>query len=763
MCNSRAAILIVASLAGADFAAFPAVADSTDPTGSLDEIVVTAQKRSEKAVDVPIAITSLSENSLRDAGITDMTALAQVVPGMHIDMTGAFYQPSIRGVGTAVAGQGVSPSVATYIDGIYQPNPLANAFDFIDVDSVDVLKGPQGTLFGRNTTAGAILVTTKAPTFDPQLQVRVGYGSFNTATINAFGSTGITDTLATSLAVGFTRSDGWITNLADDSHAAQSNSFTVRGKLLYQPQPGLKFTLTLDGERTDDPTGFAAGTYNGYSDGPAFFGVPSVSNNRREILIQPGTFAHLVQGGGAMLKSEIDLNFATLTSYSSAHWDSGHEASNEAASVFPANGTLPVQPCPTLATCSFLATGGYSFLDAVSWKDTEETYSQEFDLNSKPGGPLDWVAGLYYFWDRTDYSPENLGIYGPFGAGGALSGALPPWPASSYVQFPFKYINEAGGDGQSAAIFGDATYHISDWHFTLGGRFAEDRPSVFLSAPPNLADGFVDVPYLSAGQTFYSFTPRAVARYSLTPDSNVYLSWSKGEKAGVFNASGFASERAVIKPEKISDIEAGYKLATPDTRLEASIYHYDYEDLQVSTYENGISFIQNAPRSEMWGGDFHVQQRVFSDLHADLGLAYTHARYINFPNAAYQTFNTTYGVQNLAANVSGGVMERTPSVTGNAGLTYTHALMGGTLDLNGNYSYQTRASFDFPYTLIQGGYGLLALRASWTDPSGHWMGSLIGRNLTNKYYIAQILPDSGGFGAVYGEPANFMVEIAYKH
>jgi iron complex outermembrane receptor protein len=758
------AILATAwAVLGYPLALFAASDEAAEANPSLEEVVVTAQKRSEKAVDVPISVTALSEAALQNAGITDMSSLAQAVPGMHVDMTGAFYQPSIRGVGTAVAGQGVSPSVATYVDGIYHPNPLANDFNFIDVESIEVLKGPQGTLFGRNTTAGAILVTTKQPTFDPQFQARVGYGSFNTAEISLFASKGLTDTIAGSIAAGYTRSDGYIKNIADGSDAGKSTDYTVRGKLLFKLSDALRFTLAFDTEQINDSTGFAAGTYNGYSDGPAFFGVPSISNDRRKILIEPGTYAHYVKGYGVILKSEADLSFAKLTSYTSAHWDRGHEASNEAASLFPANGTLPVQPCPTVFTCTYLATGGYSFLDAVSWNDKETTYSQEFDLNSNPGGPLDWVTGLYYFYDRTSYSPERLGIYGPFGPGGALSGAFPPWPASSFVQFPFVYINDAGGVGQSAAAFADGTYNVGQFHFTLGGRFAMDRPSVFLSAPANLADGFVEVPYLSNSKKFYSFTPRAVVRYSLTDDSNVYVSWSKGEKAGVFNASGYAAEREVIKPEKITDIEGGYKLATGRSKVEFSAYHYDYSNLQVSTYQNGIALIQNAPKSEMWGADLHLEQRVTDHFRAEGGVAYTHARYVKFTNAAYQAFDTLHGVQNLSADVSGGVMERTPSVTANVGLRYSHSAFGGLADLNANYSYQTKASFDFPYTIVQGSYGLLSLRAAWTDPSGHWTFSVTGRNLTNSYYLSQVLPDSGGFGAVWGAPPNVTAELAYRH
>jgi iron complex outermembrane receptor protein len=763
MIHRKWKLVVAAAFACAGWSLPRPILASEESSGALDEIVVTAQRRSEKEVDVPISVTNLSDAALRSNGITSMDGLGQAVPGLHIDATGPYFQPSIRGVGTAVAGQGVSPSVATYIDGIYQPNPLSNDFAFIDVDSIEVLKGPQGTLFGRNTTAGAILVTTKGPTFDPQFEARLDYGSFNTAMASVFAAGGINDKLAVSLAAGYTRSDGWITNLANDSKANESNTYTVRAKVLFQPTNAMKFTLTLDAEKNNDPTGFAAGTYNGFTSGTAFFGLPNVSNNRSNILIQPGSYAHVISGDGLLLKGEFDLNFATLTSLTSGHREGGHEESNEAASLYPANGTLPVQPCPTLATCSYLATGGYSFLDNVSYYPTEITYSQEFDLNSKPGGAFDWVTGLYFFHDRTYYSPEILGIYGPFGAGGALTGALPPWPAGSYVQFPFTYIDQAGTTAESAAAFVDATYHLGDLHFTLGGRYNHDRAGVFYSATPNLANGFKDYPLLTGDDAFNSFTPRAVIRYSLTPESNAYVSWSQGQKSQVYNASGFNTESAVIQPEKITDIEGGYKLSTPNTQVDFSAFHYNYKDLQVSTYQNGIALIQNAPLSKMWGANLDVQQRLSKNFRVSAGIAYTHARYIDFPNAAYQSFSTATGVSNLTANVAGGTMERTPAVTAILGAAYSYPLFNGTFDLSANYWRQTKASFDFPGTIQQNGYGLLTLRAAWTDPSTHWTVSVTGRNLTNETYLTQVLPDSGGYGAVYGAPPNYLLELAYKH
>lgn len=741
---------------------------SANANSGIEEVTVTAQKRSEKQVNVPISVVAVSEQKLQDSGVRGMGDLSQLVPALHVDASGAFFQPSIRGVGTAIAGAGASANVATYVDGIYKPNALSNDFDFIDIDSIQVLKGPQGTLFGRNATGGAILVTTKQPSFDPELELQAGYGSFNTMQGRFFVSDGLTDTLAVSAAGGFSHSDGWVRNLVDGKKINQSNDYTGRVKFLWQPSDRIKFTLGIDAERVSDPTLYAASSYKGFSDAGAFFGVPlQTANDPRKVSLSGGII-HNVSGQGGNLKGEFDLGWADLTSYTSIHFDHGDERTNEAAAQYPTNGTLPVQPCPTLFTCEYLGTGGFNYISTAGWHYVEHTYSQEFDLGQSGKGPLDWVTGLYYFKDITAYSPFYVSLYGPFGPGGALSGALPPWPASSFVNTGFINVEKFSATSESYAAFADLTYDLGDLsqsleglHITLGGRYSVDKAgATFTGNPSPLGPG---TPDLKGNHTWKSFTPRAVLRYSLTPDSNIYVSWSNGTKAGLFNASGFPAQSTPVKPEHIEDFEGGYKIAKDDWQLEASVFHYNYRDLQVATYIGASAFFENAKRAEITGGDLHWLKQLTDNLNLDIGLAYTHARYTDFTAATVQTFDPLFGVVNGTGDVSGKPMERTPTFTGSLGLSYNHPLFGGSLELSGNYAYQTKSSFDFASTLVQGSYGLLNLRAAWTDPTGHWNVSVVGRNVTDQTYLTEVLPNAGGFGQNFGEPANYMFNIAYQY
>lgn len=757
MKNVRLAFALLASTALAPSLALaqvqkPPVQGDANGAVAVEEVVVTAQKRTESIVNVPIAMTAVSGQALAKAGVGDTNALAQVVPGLHMDAAGPFVQPSIRGVSTAVAGIAAEPNVALYVDGVYRPNALANDFNFVDVDSVQVLKGPQGTLFGRNSTGGAILVTTKTPSFTPHLDVTAGYGSFNTFNGSLYETGPITDKLAMSVAVGGVNSDGFRTNTLNGQNADPMHDISGRLKLLWEPTDQLKFTLSVDMFRMDDADAYAVSSYKGWSNA-ALFGSPQLSVGvRDQVRLTPG-YSHIAEGDGVALKSQYDLGWATLTSYTSGRWDRGYENTNEMAAPFPANGTLPNTPL------------AQSTITDASWNYYEDTYSQEFDLSSKGNGPFDWTTGLYAFYDATTYNPFSVSLYGPFGPGGVLTGGTPDpttflFPASAYVNLPNQQLFKSTGIGKSFAGFADVTYNWNNWHFTIGGRYALDVAEVHYTSIPSVADGGFSG-RLSNKHNFYAFTPRFVVRYSITPRSSVYASYSEGTKSGIFNASGYLAQQTPVGQERIRDVEAGYKMEAPGLRFEASAFHYDYSNLQVATYIGGAAFFQNAPSAEIYGADAHLTKSLFPGLTLDGGLAYTHSRYTDFKFAAYQFFSPVLGVVNTTKDVTGYELQRAPEFSSYLTLDYKHDLMGGVLALNATGSYQTQSYFDFANSLKQNAHGLLNLRADWTDPSAHWTVSLIGQNVTSTKYLTEVLPNAGGFGAVYARPASITGQIAY--
>jgi len=757
-------LLTATSLAAAPLAAraqsAPAAPGAT-ASGSnvVQEIVVTAQKRSESVVNVPISVVAISSSGLEKAGIRDVRSLTEVVPALRVDAAGAFFQPTIRGVGTALAGAGVTSNIATYVDGVYRPNPLANNFELNNIDSVQVLKGPQGTLFGRNATGGAIVVTTKEPSFEPVFDFNVGYGSYNTVEGNFYGSDAITDKLAVSLSVSASHSDGWIYNTVTKANANPSTDESVQLKILYEPSSTAKFTLILDGYHINDPTPYIVSNYKGYSD-DVFFGVPVLSEQQRRVSLG-GPLSNIVTGGGVELKSEFELGFAKLTSYTSVRWDGVTDDQNQITGPFPPNGTYPLPGTPP---------SGYVAITGDNAPITERTYSQEFDLNGSAHGNLDWVAGLYYYYDSNTFSPFNISAYGPFGTD------------FTFENIPYQALNSYTARSYTGAVFADATYNWGNWHFTAGGRYSIDLAQVEYVGYDSLVSEAT--PRIADEHDFYSFTPRGVIRYSITPQSNIYVSVSTGNKAGVYNLSSLPGQPAPLKPEHITDIEGGYKIQGSNWRFSTSIFHYDYKNLQVATYEGDVSFLENANAAEIYGADADLEVRFAEHFRLDVGGAYTHARYTDFSNAALQIFcvsltscspmpanavfspgagpGSVVGTVNGTSNVDGKPMQRTPTFSGSIGLDYTNDLWGGTLDLNANYSYQSQINFDFAGTISQPGYGLLNLRAAWTTPSKKWTLSVVGRNVTNTKYFTAAEVNAGGVSVNYGEPDSFMVEVDYR-
>jgi iron complex outermembrane recepter protein len=230
-------------------------AQTGDTAGSLEEVVVSAQRREERLQDVPISITNISTAQLTDANITDLTAIAKLAPDLRFDAQGPFFQPTIRGVGSSVVTTGSGSNVGIYIDGFFVPNPQAIDQQLLNIDSIQVLKGPQGTLFGRNTTAGAILVNTTKPSQQTSADVDVSYGSFHTQREQAYVTTGLSDKIAVDVAGLYTKSDNYITNIAtgDDNQGAYEN-WTVRTGLKFDLLNTISFLLRYEHENVNDPT-----------------------------------------------------------------------------------------------------------------------------------------------------------------------------------------------------------------------------------------------------------------------------------------------------------------------------------------------------------------------------------------------------------------------------------------------------------------------------------------------------------------------------
>ena len=252
------ALLIIAPTAAhAQSAQSTGAAEAGGNPGGLEEIVVTAQRREEKSVDVPITITALSQQQLATANVQNLSDIQKLTPALRFDNQSAFFQPTIRGIGTGVTTSGGGSNVGIYIDGYYSPNPIAADFQLLDVTSIQVLKGPQGTLFGHNTTGGAILVTTADPTVDPRAEGRVSYARFNTQKYQAYATGGV-GIVAMDIEGVYTPEQWLLRNIISDvdknNDADAYENWTVRTGLKFQFSDALSVLFRYTHSKQNDPT-----------------------------------------------------------------------------------------------------------------------------------------------------------------------------------------------------------------------------------------------------------------------------------------------------------------------------------------------------------------------------------------------------------------------------------------------------------------------------------------------------------------------------
>lgn len=702
------------------------------PAVDSGDIVVTAQRRSERLVDVPITVTSVSEETLQNAGISASSALAQVVPAFRLDYNGAFAQPTIRGVSTAIVNVGGGSAVGVYTDGFYNASPLTQDFEFLNVSNVQVLKGPQGTLFGRNTTAGAVLVTTSEPQQDMAAQVKFDYSSFDTIRSSAYVTGGLGGGLSADIGALYKYTNGWFTNLTDgNDHVGRGRTFALRASLKYEfDESGRNYVLArYIHSDVNDPTPMLWSVYqdpDGRFQSAAYaFNIPGylIGRDNRHVATDPGftpLFTSKVNAG--QLTAKFDLGFASLTSYSQYRKEkAGQEVEVD-------NSSIPIF--------------------AVAFNNRDRLITQELLLNSNPGGRLSWVVGAFYM----DQKAAQL----PFGA---IAGVPIPGIERAY---------DINNRIKSISAFGDATLEATDNLFlTVGARYSVEKNSGYWYCYPEGAlAGFCPAPAGRDGppdHTFKSFTPRAVLRYQLTPRSNVYVSVTKGYKAGLLALNGFQNT-GFIKPEKITAFEGGYKLSSGGTRLEVSGFYYDYKDLQGSVYTGTSAITTNAASSEVYGGELSLYQALTPNISITGGLAYTHGRYKNYTGAPGNVFDYTTGTaDNSPVDASGNRMIRSPDWTGNIGIDSNFDVGGGKLNLTANLYYSSKFFFDAANNNMQGAYTVANLRAGWTDPSDHFTLSAYINNVTDEAYIAQVLPNGPGTGVAWNPPRVYGISASFRY
>lgn len=693
----------------------------------IEEIVVTAQKRSQKLIDVPLSVQVHSAETLENAVIQDVADLSLITPGVTISRVIANTSPYIRGIGTTSPLTGVESAVATYIDGIYQPATIGNIFAFNNISSIEILKGPQGTLYGRNATGGVINIKTRDPSFDPTAQIKLGYQNYDTQTVTAYLSRGFSDSVAADLAIYNTdQNDGFGENTTLGTEFLTEEEFSVRSKVLVDVSPDTQIRFVGDLTHINSDKGVGAvpirdgddGVYNDVAFTDTVAGFP---------------YGAEVDSQGASL--QFDHSFESLSlKFISAYRD-----------------------IDSYQQFSQLADPEIPSAVEVRTNNHQKTYSNELQLTSNLNGRLSWIAGIFHLEDEAVYdSPDGFTV-----------SALTPFGQLKVVNIgSTQKLKSISGYVDGSWAWDDRTTLIGGVRYTL-----DARDFVGLKNPTDevqVIDGepvVVTVPtaVVQTGSSNDSkVTYRAVVERKLRDELMVYLSYATGFKSGGF--AGNAPENPALRPENVKATELGTKMELFDRRLRlsAAAFHYDYEDLQVTRIEGVAPISENAAKAKIDGVEIEGALNVLPGLDLSFGGQYLDARYTDYTSVP-AFVPVEGGISNASAppiDASGNQLRLSPKYTANFGISYAFSVGNDEIRINGNYLYNDGYYFYADERVRQGSFDVINAKVGWYFDDGRYSVSLIGKNLADsEYFVACRCGDTAGDQASYAEPRRYGIEV----
>jgi iron complex outermembrane receptor protein len=728
----------------------------------LAEIVVTAQKRSEKAQNVPIAITALSSGDLKAAGLSSTQDLRAAVPALNFTTgTGGYGLPRIRGIGATGQGPGIENPVAVYVDGVYLSSASAVLQSMFDTKQVAVLKGPQGTLFGRNATGGLIQITTEGPSSTWTSKGEIGYGNYNTFNAAGYLSGPLAQNLSFSVSGQYEkRAKGFGKNVVTGNDIQTSEQFSGRAKLLWTPGVNTSVLVAVDtnGRNAVEPAFANFGLNTLGQNVPAMIAAAG-GNPQRDIYADSDPLLRTRQSG-VSLTAEQDLGGAKLKSITAYR-------SSKIRDAFDPDGTA----------MPFIR---------VDNNEYDRQFTQEVNLTSTGNGKLQWVLGGFYMWDSAGAQPDTVtGIY-TFGNNGSV-----------------KNINNVRLSSISA--FAEGTYTLApDTHFIAGIRYTSDVRDLF--AVVQSYNGNIGTTTSSGlttdTHTFNQATWRLSLDHRFSPQVMAYASYNRGFRSGSYIAQS-ANNGVVplLRPEQVDAFEGGLKTDLFDrkVRLNLSGYYYNEKNIQVMQVISGVQNVYNAQGAHIYGLDADITWKLADHLRLFGGVNWTHARYTQFTDAVlsipypvaagFNPASYTYlssksgavlantgclGTQGLPTaqlggncliygDASGHKLQNTPDVTFSMGGAWDLPTPAGKFTLAGNVYYNGGYVGAPDGRVQQPHYTLVDSSLTWRLPNDHLYVRGWGRNLTNAFYRTQIGSTNSGDNGTTGAPRTYGITLGWEY
>jgi iron complex outermembrane receptor protein len=732
-----------------------ALAAAGADAAALEEVVVTARKREERLLDIPVAVTAISAEQIEAQSLASLDDVTYAVPNLSISGGGTdaggtgFGIVYVRGIGQIDYANSIDPGVGTYVDGVYLGRAVGGNLDLPDVARVEVLRGPQGTLFGKNTMGGAINLTTKRPSFKNAGSVAITYGEDNRLDGEFEGDLKLSDTVGARFVAAYRSQDGYVKRYYGGDDIGKEDTFIGRAKLEFRPSDTLNVLFSFDytnaggtsaktvklfdpfavGDQlailwNDVPPAYVADLFdNGAIDGssPPIPGLPVVpysviegerigpENDFNDLRTNAGagSFKNDFESWGASVRVEWDFGPATLrsiTAYRTLDSLVGGDQDGQRANI-----------------------------SVAYWGDKQQQFSQEFNLYGTTGR-LDWLAGLYYFDENADAAQEvrqNL-----------------PW---------FMVDIHFGTDTKSYAGFAEGTWHFSErWSAVAGVRYtSEDKD--FYAAQPCFegmllpCPGGVFLPRSTTSDSWSSVDPRVGLQFRPTQNWLLYAQYSTGFKSGGFNARPGTVEAAKqpFDMEQLEAFEVGAKGSFADGKavLSLAAFTYDYSDLQMVISGLGpsgtaVAVVGNLGDASIDGAEAELTWQPVPRLILNAAVGYTHAKYDSLDPAVLSLI-TAVGSPAVTLDNK---LPRTPEWTLSAGLEYGWIVgPSGLLTARADYAW-----VDDQYNDIQNfreamtpSHGNVNARITYRH-SDRWQVAVYARNLTDEKYVANAFWPQGG-------------------
>ena len=703
----------------------------------LEEIIVTAEKREASIQDTAISITVYNGEDLESLEIRELQSLSAQTPSMAFSRAGGEAQIYLRGVGNNTFGIGVDPSVALHLDNVYLGRAQMGLGQFMDIERVEVLRGPQGTLYGRNATGGAINMITRGPTSEWEGYARGYYGNFDRKQGEVAIGGPISDSAGIRLAVRGIEDDGFTDDLdpAGGKDIDDQQSISGRGIIEFTPSDDVTFRFQADWTEFD-------------------------SHNRT---IRPLDDTGIAQTLGALPLADFDETRNSIPSF--LDYETGGITA-----------TLEWMITENIQLTS--VTGYREFEDSFRFNtdgteiDVTETHferdtnqvSEEIRLASVGLERWEWLLGYYYYNEEKE---EALGL--PNRKFAAFAG---PFTPNSFNLF-------GENETEAHAVFGQLAYSMTEnVKLTLGGRYSyekKDDTGSFtfrlnfdgLLNPANLAN-----PGLRRTRTdsWNAFTPKVGLDYRYSDDVLLYFTASRGFKSGGTNS--LSTSPLGFDPEFIWSYEGGIKSEWSKLRVNATAFYYDYSDLQVSTFIDGTVRIDNAASAEIMGGEI--------DLAAAINEQLTWRLSVSILDTEYKDFISAFGSNAsgpIVSDLSGNELINAPDFKLSTNVNYNHPLANGAaLAFTGQVSYQSKVFYskENESLMSQEGYALVDARLAYVSPDGKWEIAGVTRNLFDEEYFQNtvrftsmndVARDPNNFGHPLGYPGegrSFGVQASYR-